>query len=271
MNTKPFLVSGYVHLIEPTRTHRKQHLDLAVIEFSRAIQLNFEDLHTQALLHNGRGYAFYELGCLTESKDEQQTLLDKAVDDLSDTIEYEPSMVVAHHNLGLVYAKQGKIKKAAEELEYPIPVDNNPGLDTAILHYNRGCFYHTMKRSDAQKDLMRALELSDDLPVMVYSLIGDIFAHKHELRKTVEYFKAATKAMDSKTIPERGALDYVGAIYAAHVLFLDDKAGGYAEDANQMKILTPKQIDFIKETTWCRCPEGLIETIFPFSPILSDK
>jgi tetratricopeptide (TPR) repeat protein len=64
---------------------------------------------------------------------------------------------MAHNNLGLVYANQGKLVEAEEEYKKEIEV--NPGYDNA--YFNLGLLYFEEKRFDeAISSLQKTLEIN---------------------------------------------------------------------------------------------------------------
>jgi len=85
---------------------------------------------------------------------------DKEIADFKAAIDIAPDNAEAYYNLGIVYAKQGKLDLAVES--YQATININP--DYEKTHYNLGNAYGRQDKSDlAIESFKKALRINPDL------------------------------------------------------------------------------------------------------------
>jgi tetratricopeptide (TPR) repeat protein len=91
-----------------------------------------------------------------------------------------PRLAVAHSNLGLIYKKQNKLKKAKQEYQVAIWLDPN----TSMAHVGLGEIYNFEQKPEmAIAEYQKAIELNPKFR-LTYDLIGDVYnyyQHKPEM------------------------------------------------------------------------------------------
>ncbi|MCC7357584.1 tetratricopeptide repeat protein [Candidatus Uhrbacteria bacterium] len=74
----------------------------------------------------------------TEAQNNLKTELDKAAEQLNQSIQVKPDFAQAHYNLGILYERQGRIKDAITKLEQVLSINNKDigvGFQLGILYY----------------------------------------------------------------------------------------------------------------------------------------
>lgn len=77
----------------------------------------------------------------TEAQNNIKSELDKAAEQLNQSIQVKPDFAQAHYNLGILYERQGRIKDAITKLEQVLTINNKDigvGFQLGILYYRNG-------------------------------------------------------------------------------------------------------------------------------------
>lgn len=76
-----------------------------------------------------------------EAQNNVKSELDKAAEQLNQSIQVKPDFAQAHYNLGILYERQGRIKDAIVKLEQVLSINNKDigvGFQLGILYYRNG-------------------------------------------------------------------------------------------------------------------------------------
>ncbi|MEK6876843.1 MAG: tetratricopeptide repeat protein [Nanoarchaeota archaeon] len=105
----------------------------------------------------------------------------------TDTVEKSPDAPPAHHNLGVVYSKQGRLDEAIRE--YMTAIKLRP--DAPIVHHNLGNVYSKQGRFDeAIKEYMIALRLKADY-VEAYNELGIVYSKQGRFDEAIKEYITA--------------------------------------------------------------------------------
>ena len=97
----------------------------------------------------------------------------------------EPDLAEIHYSLGLLLAEdESRLAEAAESLA--AAAELSP--DNPRIHYNLGLAYQTLKRpGDAEKELKRALKLSDSDPTDCLVALAILYSQQKHLQEAARY------------------------------------------------------------------------------------
>jgi tetratricopeptide (TPR) repeat protein len=150
------------HYNQGVEHHEQGQLDLAVVEYNQAIELDPQ--LTDAFIN--RGFAYYNLGDL-----------DQAIDDFDQAIELDPQNSLAYSNRGIAYYELGDLDQAIDDFDQAIELD----AQNAMAYSNRGLAYSDLGDLDqAIDDFDQAIELDPQISLaysnrgLAYSALGDL-------------------------------------------------------------------------------------------------
>ena len=98
---------------------------------------------------------------------------ERAVEEYSNAIDFEPDFTMAYINRGRTYMDLGQLDKAMNDMNYASGLE----LDNYEVYINRGLIYAMMNQFDsAVADCNRALKL-DSVAIEAYANRGNYYAH----------------------------------------------------------------------------------------------
>jgi len=119
----------------------------------------------------------------------QGQLVNDAAIQFRDTLALAPDFAAAANNLGLAYAKQGKLDDAVATYEKALELRD----DSAVIHLNLGLALEQLASpATAERHFRRALELDSELG-KVNNALGMLCAKRGEFEPACAYFKRETE------------------------------------------------------------------------------
>ena len=167
---------GYIERAHAYRLAGK--LDLAIPEYSQAIELGANDAET----HNHRGTVYGQMG-----------KIDKAMADFNRAIELEPDDPLGYTKRGHIYRLTGRAQQAISDYSKAIDLQS----DYIIAYNNRGAVFQRIgKDEQALSDYSKAIELQPGF-APAYNNRANVYAKIGEFDKAVDdYSKAIELAPD---------------------------------------------------------------------------
>lgn len=119
----------------------------------------------------------------------KQEDLDKVIKEMKQQCADRPGSVMAHHNLGLVYRKAGRLQEAAAALEKAIDLDPfsvESLINLGALYFDRGDI------DKAQKVNEQALAINPT-SAQAHANLGLIWQNRGDAARALEYYADAVK------------------------------------------------------------------------------